>query len=105
VHQRAAPGGAFVDLAMSVSGGASGELRVRLAGEPVGSGLSMTGSQVDLALRGEPVALVGTITQLQGESFLAKVGAIKGPSLLLTVSLQIDNRSGSVTGTMTVRAS
>ncbi len=105
VQQRTAPGGAFVDLVMSVSGGASGELRVRLAGEPVGGGLSMTGSQVDLALRGERIVLAGTITQLRGESFLAKVGAVDGPSLGLTVSLQIDNRSGSVTGTMTVQAS
>jgi sulfoxide reductase heme-binding subunit YedZ len=105
VHQAAAPGGAFVDLVMSVSGGASGELRVRLAGQPAGGGLSMTGSQVDLALRGLPVVLAGTITQLQGETFVAHVAAVDETSLELTVNLHIDNQSGSVTGAITARAS
>ena len=38
VHQSAAAGGAFIDLTMTVNGGAKGELRVRLAGQPDGAG-------------------------------------------------------------------
>ena len=43
------PSGAIVELSMRLSGGADGQLRVRLGGAPLPSGgLSMTGSQVDL---------------------------------------------------------
>ncbi len=101
VRESRVPGGAFIDLLMTVSGGASGELRVRLAGEPSGGGLSMTGSQVDLSVRGETVALVGRITQLQGETFTALLRAIGQRSIELNVHLQIDNQTGSVTGTLT----
>ncbi|MGO9754233.1 MAG: ferric reductase-like transmembrane domain-containing protein [Solirubrobacteraceae bacterium] len=104
VRQSPVPGGAFIDLLMSVSGGASGELRVRLAGEPEGAGLSLTGSQVDLAVRGEPVVLAGTITQLQGESFIARVSAAGHTPLELAVRLEIHNQTGSVTGTISGRA-
>ncbi len=104
VRQSPVPGGAVIDLLMSVSGGASGEFRVRLAGEPAGGGLSMTGSQVDLAVRGEPVVLTGSITQLQGEAFVARVASARHTPLQLTVHLHIDNQTGSVIGTMTGQA-
>ncbi len=100
VRQSAAAGGAFVDLTMAVSGGANGELRVRLAGQPNGGGLSLTGSQVDLALHGLPVVMAGQITQLSGEQFVAKVSAVRQTPLELDVQLRIDNQTGSVTGTM-----
>lgn len=104
VHQSSAPGGAFIDLLMSVDGGANGELRVRLAGEPADGGLSMTGSQVDLAVRGQPVTLTGHITQLAGEAFVAHVASVRQTPVVLTVRLHIDNQTGSVTGTMSGKA-
>src|SRR5581483_12197045 len=62
VTQREQPGGAIVDLAMRMSGGVHGRLRVRLAGAPIGGGgLSMTGSQVDLLADGSPSVFEGQI--------------------------------------------
>jgi Ferric reductase like transmembrane component len=102
VHERRAAGGAIVDLTMGVRGRVSGRLRVRIAGVPVdaGGGLSMTGSQVDLALAGQPKVLQGQIGALQGEQFDAQVSDGAGTNLDLRVQLQIDNQSGTVTGTM-----
>jgi hypothetical protein len=104
VRQSPVQGGAFIDLLMSLSGGASGELRVRLAGEPAGGGLSLTGSQVDLAVSGEPVVLAGAITHLQGESFVARVASAGHTPLQLTVHLRIDSQTGSATGTISGQA-
>lgn len=104
VRQRSAAGGGLVDLDLHLVGPMSGRLRVRLAGSPIpGGGLSMTGSQVDLLL--DPSAgslLAGTITSLQGSDFIARVTG-PGGGLTLNVRLNIDQRTGAVTGR--VRAS
>jgi sulfoxide reductase heme-binding subunit YedZ len=92
--------GAVVDLSLAVSGQVRGQLRVRIAGQPVGGGLSMTGSQVDLAAAGQPTAFEGQITSLRGEQFDASVRNSAGDVLDLTVQLQIDNQSDTVTGTL-----
>jgi hypothetical protein len=93
-------GGAVVDLALQMSGGAHGRLRVRLAGAPLdGGGLSMTGSQVDLLADGLPSVLQGQIVSLQGTEFLARVTGGSGPALNLRANLNID-QSGGVTGTL-----
>lgn len=95
------PGGAIVNLSLQVSGRVHGVLRVRLGGVPVGgSGLSMTGSQVDFAPAGAPTALAGRIVSLQGEKFLARVSDGSGTVLDLRSQLQIDNSADTVTGTL-----
>jgi hypothetical protein len=95
------PGGAIVDLSLQVSGRVHGLLRVRLGGVPVGgSGLSMTGSQVDFAPAGAPAVLQGRIAALQGEEFTARVSDGSGTVLDLRSQLQIDNSAGTVTGTL-----
>ncbi len=75
MSENQAQGGAVVDLALTVTGRVQGRLRVRIAGVPVdaGGGLSMTGSQVDLAVAGTPSVLQGRILSLQGERFTARV--------------------------------
>ena len=74
VSESQAPGGAIVNLEMRVNGRVHGRLRVRLGGVPIGGGgLSMTGSQVDLAVAGQPSVLQGRIVSLQGEQFDARV--------------------------------
>jgi ferric reductase like protein len=101
VTQTQEPGGAIVDLAMRLSGGAHGKLRVRLAGAPDGGGgLSMTGSQVDLLANGIPWVMQGQIVSLQGQQFVARVSGAAGAPLDLRANLSIDNNTGSVTGTL-----
>ena len=95
------PGGAIVDLALRLSGGARGRLRIRLAGAPIGTGgLSMTGSQVDLLAAGMPAVMEGRIISLEGEHFDAHVASINGNSLNLHAVLNIDQSTGSVSGTL-----
>jgi hypothetical protein len=101
VTQTPEPGGAIVDLALRLGGGAQGKLRVRLAGAPLtGGGLSMTGSQVDLLAIGIPSVLQGQIVSLQGTQFVARVTGASGYALNLRANLNIDSQAGSVTGTL-----
>jgi len=101
VRESAAPGGAVVDLSLSTSGQVRGRLRVRIAGQPVGGGgLSMTGSQVDLAAAGVPSVFQGTINFLRGTEFRARVADSQGSAVDLHVVLQINDQSNQVTGTL-----
>jgi hypothetical protein len=101
VQQTQEPGGAIVDLALRLTGGARGRLRVRMAGAPIGSGgLSMTGSQVDLTAIGLRSAMEGQIVSLQGQQFLARVADASGNAWDLQASLSIDNNTDAVTGTL-----
>jgi sulfoxide reductase heme-binding subunit YedZ len=98
--QTAQAGGAIIDLALRLSGGAHGRLRVRMAGAPLdGGGLSMTGSQVDLLADGSPV-LEGEITSLQGNEFVARVQDGSGSQVSLHALVSIDSNTGAVTGTL-----
>jgi methionine sulfoxide reductase heme-binding subunit len=104
IVQTQEPGGAIVDLALRVSGGARGQLRVRMAGAPLGTGgLSMTGSQVDLSATGLASVLQGRILSLQGQQFLARVADRTGSILDLNANLNIDSQTGAVTGTLSAR--
>lgn len=92
--------GAIVDLALRLTGGTTGRLRVRIAGAPIdGGGLSMTGSQVVLAATGLPAVMEGRILSLQGQQFLARVAGA-GSTLELRANLNIDGQGGGVTGTL-----
>jgi sulfoxide reductase heme-binding subunit YedZ len=101
VAENQAPGGAIVDLALEVRGQVRGRMRVRLGGVPIGAGggLSMTGSQVDLALAGQPTVLQGKIVSLQGEEFVARLSG-GGTTVNVHAQLQIDTSSNTVTGTL-----
>ncbi len=99
VQEQGAPGGAIVDLALTVNGKVQGQLRVRLGGVPVGGGgLSMTGSQVDLAVAGQPSVLQGRIASLRGEAFDARLTGDAGKTIDIHVQLQIDTNDNKVTG-------
>jgi sulfoxide reductase heme-binding subunit YedZ len=101
ISQAQEPGGAIVDLGLRVSGRVHGRLRVRIAGVPIAAGgLSMTGSQVDLAAAGAPSVLQGRINSLQGQAFAARVSDSAGAVLDLQVNLQIDTANNTVTGTL-----
>ncbi|HWD64717.1 MAG TPA: ferric reductase-like transmembrane domain-containing protein [Solirubrobacteraceae bacterium] len=97
-----AGGGAILDLELRLSGGTGGRLRIRLGGEPSGGGLSLSGSQVDLAADGAPAALVGHVTALDGTQVTARLTGGQKPVDLL-VDLNIDNQNGTVSGTLHAR--
>ena len=100
VHETSVTGGAVVDLLLSVRGQVRGVLRVRIGGTPIGGGLSMTGSQVDLALAGVPTPLEGSIGSLRGSEFNARLTDSQGSTVDVHAALQIDVQSDSVTGSL-----
>jgi methionine sulfoxide reductase heme-binding subunit len=101
VTQAQSQAGVTLSLSMQVRGGVRGQLRVRMGGAPLGGGgLSMTGSQVDLAAVGAPAVLQGQIVSLQGDQFVARVADGAGTVLNLQASLNIDSQSRNVTGTL-----
>jgi sulfoxide reductase heme-binding subunit YedZ len=98
------PGGAIVQLSMRLGGSAQGQMRVRLGGAPLQSGgLSLTGSQVDLSAPGMPSAMVGRLLALQGNRFRARVTDSSGTTVDLDANVNIDQNSGTVSGTLTGR--
>lgn len=101
-----AGGGAIINLALNLSGGARGQLRVRLGGAPIGAraGLSLTGSQVDLLAAGLPSVMQGRVVSLEGDRFLARVTASSGAALDLRANLQINGQTGAVSGTLSASA-
>ncbi len=101
ITQTSEPGGDIDNLALRLSGGARGRLRVRLAGTPIdGGGLSMTGSQVDLIANGRSSVMAGQILSLQGQRFVARVSDAAGSALDLHGNLNINSQTGTVTGTL-----
>ncbi len=100
------PGGQVLDFLLTVSGGAHGELRIRLAGKPVGGGgVSMVGSQVDLAVAGLPTAAEGRVVALDGGNLAARVRSSSGtldlrialgtgPGDQISGQLQVDRAAG-----------
>jgi sulfoxide reductase heme-binding subunit YedZ len=73
-------------------------LVVQLTGTPVGGGVAMSSSQVTLG------ADTGTVTALSGTDISAVVSGNAG-ALRLVISLQLDQASNAVTGTVSGRAS
>jgi hypothetical protein len=104
ISQQEVSGGAIVDLQLNFTGGERGVLRVRLAGAPEGSGISVTGSQVDLTAIGLRSAMAGELVSLDGQQFEARVKDSSGSQLLLHANLNIDNQGGTVTGSLVARA-
>jgi hypothetical protein len=103
VSQSQEPGGAIVELNVRVNGAVHGRMRVRIAGVPIGGGsggLSMTGSQVDLAVAGQPSVLQGHIASLQGTVFNARLSDGRTTNVDVHVELQINSQDDTVTGTL-----
>ena len=101
IRQSVAQAGAIVELQMKVTGQVRGTLRLRLGGQPLPQGgLSMTGSQVDLAAAGTPSVYQGQVTTLAGTHIVARVTDSKGKSLQLSTNLQINTQTATVTGTL-----
>jgi hypothetical protein len=92
-----------VDIALAVSSSALPTLHVRIDGTPVaGGGVAMTASAVSIGTSSTPALFSGTVTSLDGTQIGARVSSSDGHTLLLSVALQIDARSGSASGTLAV---
>jgi sulfoxide reductase heme-binding subunit YedZ len=103
VHQGVSAGGsAVVDLRLRLTRGASGVLRVRIAGRAAsGGGVLLRRSAVTLGPRSAPNELAGRIDALQGSSLEALVGSSSGAAVRLSINLQL--AGSSVSGTVSGR--
>lgn len=94
---------ATVNITGTLSGGASGALRVVLSGRAVdGGGVEMTSSQATLGPIAQPSQYQGQIKSLQGTSMEMQLKDASGNSVDLVLDLQI-NGDGSATGTVQAR--
>jgi Ferric reductase like transmembrane component len=84
----------------NVTGAVEGVLRLTLWGAGSDGGVAMTTSRVTFQPLGVATAYTGNVTSLDGNLVQADLSNSAGDSLRLTISLQIDNASGSVTGTV-----
>jgi DMSO/TMAO reductase YedYZ heme-binding membrane subunit len=97
----AAGGLAVVDLRMRLTGGPSGTLRVRVAGEPAaGGGVVLRRSAVTLEPRSAAGALQGRISALDGSSLEALLRSAAGRAVRLRIDLTLsgDQVGGTVSG-------
>ena len=101
VSQETASGGVVVQLALRATGAVTGQLRIRMGGQPLpGGGLSLVGSQVSMSLVGTPASFEGRILNLEGDHFLARVADSGGAVLDLRANLNIDQQNNTVTGSL-----
>lgn len=97
-RERAAPGGALVDLSLALQGAYSGVLRIRLAGHPVREGISLVGSQVDLSSRQLGGVFQGPVTHLDGELLEADLRQVGRAGWRVSADVQINPATGVVAG-------
>lgn len=106
LHQSQLSGGLVrVELKLTAPGQRLAALDVRIDGQPLGGGgVAMSASRVTLGTSGTPSLYRGRITALEGTNVSARVHGEHG-SLALVAELQIDPRSGAVSGVLSVRPS
>jgi len=95
-----ANGQVTVQLALTMTGGASGSLNIDLRGEPLGGGgVLMETSTVTIGPSGAPSLYRGTVAALRGERLTAEVTSAGRQPLQLSISLQPsgDNLVGELT--------
>jgi len=103
IHQSAgsAAGLVTVELAMKMSSGASGQLDVRIIGQPLeGGGVSMSQSAVTLGPTQQPTLYKGTVLSLQGKQILARVSNGVGAPIELRITVSVNETEGTVSGTV-----
>ncbi len=89
-----------VQISTTLQGRASGVLDISLVGEALDDGgVAMRSGSVSIGPTSNPQLYSGAVTNLQGSSLTASANGPTG-SLSLTVNLNIDQNSGSVTGTV-----
>lgn len=90
-----------VGLNAVASGGVDGLLHMTLRGVPLASGgIQMTGSSVSFGPRQSPNAYSGRVVSLQGSQLVAAVRDPSGRAIDLTLVLQLNASSGTLSGTL-----
>ena len=104
VHQSQLSGGLVqVELELTASGQPLSALDIRIDGHPLGGGgVAMSASRVTLGTGSDPMLYRGRLTGLEGTNVAATVRGTHG-RLSLVAQLQIDPRSGAVSGTLSAR--
>ena len=94
-----------VELKLTVAGQPLSALDIRIDGHPLGGGgVAMSSSRVTLGTSGAPDTYRGRITALEGTNVAARVRSHRG-SLAVVAQLQIDPRSGAVSGVLSAQPS
>jgi hypothetical protein len=85
----------------ALTGAVTGHLHVELSGPAAaGGGLQLRSGQLSFGSASQPDEWAGTVTGLRGNTITAKARAADGRSTVLTITVQIDERSGHTTGTV-----
>ena len=99
-----AAGDTTVTIAATLRGGATGTIEVVLRGQALaGGGVAMQSSSATLGSVAQPNLYRGRIISLSGSRLLAGLTDAAGRRVELSLSLQIDELSGAVSGTATAR--
>jgi len=105
VRQGESDGLAVVDITVAVTGQQLSQLRIRIAGQPLGGGgVQMTSSRVTLGSASNPDQLQGRVTALEGTTVRARLSDASGTTLTLVAQLLLDE-SGNVGGSVSVSPS
>lgn len=89
---------ATVQIALRLTGGPRGAVRIDLRGIPSGAGVAMTESGVSFVPATTRSVYTGRIVALAGSDLTARVRDGAGQTLLLRFSLALDPASGSASG-------
>ncbi len=94
----------IVDLRLKLPGQKLSVLHIRIGGEPLdGGGVQMTTSRVAFGPVSNPDDYRGVVTALQGSAIQANVHNSAGAELTVVTELAVNQQSGSVSGTVSVR--
>ena len=104
-ESNAAEGLVTIDLATKMSGGVTGNLDVKIVGQPVqGGGVAMNQGSVSLSPAGAQAPYTGEIVALEDTRIKARVAQGSGDPLDLDISVSIDQASQTVSGTVDARS-
>ncbi len=96
-----ADGRVTVRLAMTMSGGATGDLVIDLIGTPLqDGGVLLDTSAVSIGPAGQPALYRGSVSSLRGTEIGATVRSTGRPTLQLAISAQPDQATSRVTGSV-----
>jgi methionine sulfoxide reductase heme-binding subunit len=95
-----------INVTASLSGGASGTMHLALEGPPLaGGGIQLARGTATLGTVARPDLYQGPVVALNGSAIRAQVRDATGRRFAITISVSINRRTGSVTGTVSARRS
>jgi sulfoxide reductase heme-binding subunit YedZ len=99
-----AEGRVNVEILLRLAGKPGGALRVEIAGDPIGGGVSMTSSGVSFVPQTTGAVYLGAVTALEGETVGAVVHDAARDTLALTLNLSLDPAAGTASGIVIAKA-